>query len=309
MGQGSFPALKTIQATPRATSSKKPHPIYEILIFLRHNPIMDTGDDIPEDKLLAMPEANTGNLSSRRSILLHDRELAEIAAEREGTARPMHLFPWDDPREIHRTEDKHRRDLLAYEEAMHEITERQDRLLASIEAEEARITARRQEIEDHALRLRDGRRVYVDGDRYRDGQGILLTGADEAEAAHQHEYRPDASTWAQKYDIDHRFAAAEKLKNEVLADKQDGQGTPDDHAARMDGYEKEFADKVEAKAAGPVVDYGSADDYSLSAVPAFTAAADPVSRETKRELTEDDSGTQDAKKPPQPFGGGGMKLG
>ena len=265
---------------------------------------MTTDDDI---QLLAMPAANTGNLSSRRSILLHDRELAEIAVEREETARPMHLFPWDDPREIHRAEDKHRRDLLAYDEATREISARQDRLLTNIEAQQARIIERRQEIEDHALRLRDGRRVYVDGDRYRDGQGTLLTGPDEAEAARQHEYRPDASTWAQKYDIDHRFAAAEKLKNEVLADKQAGQGTDD--AKKLDGYEKEFADKVEAKAVGPVVDYGSTDDYSLSSVPAFTAAADPVSRETKRELTEDDSGTQDAKKPPQPFGGAGMKLG
>lgn len=87
------------------------------------------------------------------------------------------IFPWTDPREIRR-----------------------------IEEEQARIDTRRREIQDNALRLRDGRHVYVDGDRYRDGEGILLTGPDEAEAARQHELRPDAPAWAAQPDIDYGSA-------------------------------------------------------------------------------------------------------
>jgi hypothetical protein len=226
---------------------------------------MDTDDDIPEDQLLDVPEDNIADLYgfwSLRSILLHEREIIELNRGREGNARPRMLMPWDDPREIRRIEEKRRREQHEYQQALREITERQDRLLLRIEQEEAAIAKRRQEIDDHALRLQDGRGVYVDGERYRDGEGRVLTGADEAEAAHQHEYRPDASTWKDKQDIDHRYAEAEKLKNQVLADRQSGV-PPSDEASRMDGYEKEFADKVEAKAAQPVIGYGAVDDYQL----------------------------------------------
>jgi hypothetical protein len=93
-----------------------------------------------------------------------------------------------------------------------------------------------------------------------------------------------------------------------LADRQNGV-PPSDEASRLDGYEKEFADKVEAKAAQPVVDYSRADDYDLSAVSAFTAAAAPVSREAIRKPGDTESQSADIKKPSQPFGGGGMKPG
>jgi hypothetical protein len=51
------------------------------------------------------------------------------------------------------------------------------------------------------------------------------------------------------------------------------------------------------------------DDAQISAVPAFTAAASPVSRETIRQLTDDETGAQtaDIKKPAQPFGQGTLK--
>lgn len=273
-------------------------------------------DDIPDDKLLDMPEeALPGDLSrlwAIRSNLLHQRETDELNRELAGDAYPRMLLPWDDPREMRKVEEKRRREQLANEQAIREISERQDRLLQRIEEEEARIDERRREIDDNALRLRDGRRVYVDGDRYRDGQGTLLTGSDEAEAARQHEYRPDASTWQQKQDIDHRYAEAKKLKNEILADRQGGQGTPQDEAKKLDGYEKEFADKIEAKASQPVTDYAAAlamDGYQLSSVPAFTAAADPASVEASRKPSDTGSQTADIKKPAQPFGGDGIKLG
>ena len=262
---------------------------------------MDTDDDITEDKLLEMPEQALPDGLSRlwaiRSGLLHERELDEMNRERAGDAPPHMLMPWNDPREIRRVQEKRRRELRDYEQAMQEISERQDRLLLLIDAEEARIDERRREIDDNALRLRDGRRVYVDGDRYRDGQGRVLTGADEAEAAHQHEYRPDASTWTQKQEIERRSEDAKRLKDKILQDRESGQGTPEEAGTRLSGYEQEFHDRIEAQAQQAPADFGSADymaGYGLSAVPAFTAAAAPVSRETIGKLNDDDSGTQAA---------------
>jgi hypothetical protein len=271
--------------------------------------------ETPEDKLLEMPEqAVRGDLShiwSVRSGLLHQQETDEINRELAGDAPPHLIYAWSSAAEKRRIEEKRRREQLAYEHEMLEITEHQTRLLHEIEHEQLRLAERRKEIEDNALRLQDGRRVYVDGDRFRDEQGTFLTGADEAEAARQHEYRPDASTWKEKKDIDDKYAAAEKLKDKIIADRESGEGTPQEQAAKLDGYEKEFAEQVQTKAAGPLIDYGSADNFDLSAVPAFTEAALPVSRETIRQLTDDDTGAQtaDMKKPAQPFGGGGMKLG
>src|SRR5438876_9597713 len=147
---------------------------------------MDTDDDIPEDKLLEMPEQALPDGLSRlwaiRSGLLHQRQVDELNRERAGDAPPRMIFPWTDPREIRRIEERRRREQLAYEQALREISERQDRLLLRIEEEQARIEERRREIDDNALRPRDGRRVYVDGGGYRDEEGRALTGADEAEA-------------------------------------------------------------------------------------------------------------------------------
>jgi len=287
---------------------------------------MDTDDDMPEDEFLEMPEqALPGDLSrvwAIRSNLRHEREADELSRELAGDAPARMIFPWTDPHERRRIEEKRRREQLAYEEEMIENEQRRDRLLRRIDEEQAEIDERRREIEDNALRLRDGRRAYVDGDRYRDGEGRVLTGADEAEAARQHEYHPDASTWAEKQEIDRRADENQKLKDKVLKDRADGEGTPEQAAQRLDGYEKEFTEKVreregemDAAATGgnnaqAVTDYGSTDymnafggDSQISAVPAFTAAASNVSPETTRKLTDDDSGTQTAevKKPQQPL--------
>jgi hypothetical protein len=271
---------------------------------------MSDDDDIPDDKLLAMPDA--GNPSSR-SILRHERELSELAGEKSGNGFPGMLFPWSDPLEIERAGEKYRRDQMAYEQEMRDISERQDRLLLRIGEEETRIDERRREIDDHAIRLQDGRRAYVDGDRYRDGEGSLLAGADEAEAARQHEYRPDASTWQEKQEIERRAEENQRLREKILKDRESGQGPPQEAAKRMDGYEKEFAEKVQARAGQPVVDYGSADymsEYQLSSAPAFNNAAGnamPVSTSRPKE-DEGDANSAEAKKAPPPPGRGGLKL-
>jgi hypothetical protein len=154
---------------------------------------MTDDDDTPEDKLLEMPQEVTVTDRSRLwavcSNLVHQRELDELNSELSGNAYPRMLLPWTDPHEKRRLEEKRRREQLAYELAMREISERQEQLLLRIEEEQIWVEERRKEIDDNALRLHDGRRVYVDGNRFRDGQGRVLAGADEAEAARQHEYR------------------------------------------------------------------------------------------------------------------------
>jgi hypothetical protein len=265
-------------------------------------------EDAPDDKLLTMPETEDRLQSSRRSILGHEHQMAELYAEQNGTSRPSMLLPWSTPHEKQRLEEKHRREQLAFEQLLREVAERQDRLLEQIEHEQAAINEKRREIDDNAIRLRDGRRAYLDGDRFRDEHGVMLTGADEAEAARQHEYRPDASTWAAKQEIERRAAEVQKLYDKMLAES--GQGTPEQQIAHLDGYEKEFAAKVQAP---PVADYGGGDymsDYQLSSAPAFNDASG-VAKAAAPKPKEDDSEsvTADVKKPPQPFGQRGMKLG
>jgi hypothetical protein len=88
--------------------------------------------------------------------------------------------------------------------------------------------------------------------------------------------------------------------------------SPGEAGQRLDEYEKELAQKVEAEVPTPVKDYGAASDldhYALSSEPAFTAAAS-VSHEAIGKLTKDDAGTQtaDMKKTPQPFSHGVHKF-
>jgi hypothetical protein len=280
----------------------------------------DDLDTIPEDKLLALPsEALPGGLSrlwAIRSNVIHEREVNELALELAGdTSRHLMISPEKDPKEKQRRreEEERRRAWLAYEEAMRGIAERSDRLLARIEDEQREIDKRRKQIEDNALRLHDGRRVYVDGDRYRDGEGRALTGADEAEAARQHQYQPSASTWHQKQEADRQEGEMRNLKDRILKDREEGIA-PEQAGQKLSGYEREYHDKLEKRAAQAPADFGGADymaDYGVpSTVPAFTQAADPVTRETIRKPADEETGTQTAEmqKTSRPSGQGGLKL-
>jgi hypothetical protein len=62
-----------------------------------------------------------------------------------------------------------------------------------IDVQEREIEKRQQQIDGRAIRLHDGRRAYVDGDGYADGQGRELTGADYDEAHRLHQQHPDAA--------------------------------------------------------------------------------------------------------------------
>jgi hypothetical protein len=74
-------------------------------------------DDIPDDKLLDMPEGDAP-ASPLRSNLRYQRQLAELNAELNGTAAPRMLMPWSTPREKAQLEEKHRREQLAYEQQL-----------------------------------------------------------------------------------------------------------------------------------------------------------------------------------------------
>jgi hypothetical protein len=241
------------------------------------------------------------------------------SARTTGDAPPRMLFPWTDPREAKRLEEKHRLEQLRIEQEMREITERQNRLLIQLDEELAEIEERRKEIEDNAIRLQDGRRVYVDGDRFRDEQGRVITGADEAEAAQQHEYRPDASTWVDKQENERREAEAQKLRRKILKEKESGEGTPEQQSAQLDANEKAFAEEVHARqsamnaaqatsrTASAIPDYGDGDymaEYQLSSAPAFNDASG-VAKAVPDKKPKDDDGeaaTQELKQAVQSFG-------
>lgn len=258
--------------------------------------INDDPDAIPEGQLLALPgEAiPAGRLTAfftRKAALLRQQDLDELAFERSGNStRHFMLFPDQDPKIRQQREDEERRRAWLAEQEMLEYAERSNRLLAEIDYQQRAIEKRRKEIEDNAIRLRDGHRVYVDGDQYRDESGAVLKGRDRDEAAGQHLLNPDASTWEQKQDIDRQAEEMKRLREKVLND-QNGGGTTAEKQERLQGYEQEFAEKVTARqqamgttATGSgtaVPDYGSADymtelgggEYALSTVPAFTDAA------------------------------------
>jgi len=65
-----------------------------------------------------------------------------------------------DPKEKRRREEEARRRALLADQEMQEYRERSGRLLARIEQQQLVVEKHRKEIEDNALKLHDGRRVY-----------------------------------------------------------------------------------------------------------------------------------------------------
>jgi hypothetical protein len=224
----------------------------------------DDPDIMSDAKLLAVPLFNVapGNLSrlwARHSAILHQRDVDELALERSGdSGRPFMIFRDQDPKEKRRREEEQRRQAwLAYEQAMLEIHERSDRLLARIEEQERIIEKRRKEIDENAIRLHDGRRVYVDGDQFRDEEGRVLNGADADEAHERHRGKPDASTWADKKRIEDQLDEAQRFRQKILKEREeamrDGRNLGPDELERkrkeadqrMSNYDKEYHDKFE----------------------------------------------------------------
>jgi hypothetical protein len=258
-------------------------------------------DDIPEDELLSLPSDRISSLSrlwSVRAGMLHVKQLDELTAERAGTARPFMLFPDRDPKR--REEEERRRALLAYEQAMQDIRDRSDRLLVRIDEQRHELDNRRKEMEGRALHLHDGRRAWLDGDRFRDDSGALLQGRDHSEAAALAEQHPDAPTWGEREKLRQQIAEADRMSERIheirKAANQPGQDAPA-LDAELSGYEKDVQQKAEARARemrSSPEDYGDADYMN-----AFNAAAGAT---TAPEPTDKKETETASSKPPRPAG-------
>src|SRR5262245_2805701 len=128
----------------------------------------DEIDTIPEAELLALPgEAiPAGRLTAfftRRAELLRQGEWDEMVLEHNGgTLRHFMTFVENDPKAREAREEAARRKEKEDELERLAYIERSNRLLADIEAQQRAIARRRQDIEDRAIRLRDGRKAFVD---------------------------------------------------------------------------------------------------------------------------------------------------
>jgi hypothetical protein len=276
----------------------------------------DDDDNLTDDQLLELPtEAMPGDLSrlwTARAAAIHNREFNEMVAELTGESNShLMIFRDQDPRVKRQREEEAQRRAA---QEMQDYFERSDRLLARIDQQERVIAQRRQEIDDNTLKLHDGRRVYVDGNQYRDENGNILQGSARDEAAELHRGNPQASTWKQKQDIDEQADELQRLRDKVEGDRK-GDSTPEQKRQDLAGYEKEFDDKITVRQAQmqTTPDYGSSDymgaygdDYQMSTVPAFTKAAQQSAvQDDKQTETE----TAQTKIAPQPTGQGALKLG
>lgn len=163
------------------------------------------------------------------------------------------IFSGQDPRVKHRREEEEYR-RQQYEQAMREITVREDRLLARIEEQQVIVEKRREEIDERAIKLHDGRRAYVDGDGYVDGQGRELSGADYDEAHRLHQQNPDAATRQENAENNRQANDLETLRQNLQQHQQDREqaGAPVDlkqEQQTADDYEKRFKQAAEPRRA------------------------------------------------------------
>ena len=281
-------------------------------------PTEDDLDALPDDELLTLPEGAIppGWLSeffARRAALIYEQDSNELALELSGYSSLHLMISRDmDPKEKRRRKDEEDRRRLA-EQELQEYRDRSDQLLARIDQEQLVVEKHRKEIEDNALKLRDGRRVYVDGNQYRDEQGRVLEGTDRDEAAALHSQKPDASTWQDRQKTIEEADELARLKQKVLNDRQEAERGGDVSAAneRMSGYEKEFQNDLETArteisakapaelAASYSTDYMAAygDEYTISTVPAFTRAADGQTQADRKDTEAENPQTQNAPRP------------
>jgi hypothetical protein len=182
----------------------------------------ENDDDLTDSELLSLPgeSIKPGQLSSyfaRRSALISQRNLDQVWLELSGASiRHVMLFGEQDPRVKQQREDEERRRAwFAYEMEMEAVRAREDRLLAYIDEQQALNRERLEDIERRTIRLRDGRRVYVNGNGYVDEFGDEMRGADLDEARAEHAKHPDAATIAEKTEAERRREELEKLRRQI----------------------------------------------------------------------------------------------
>jgi hypothetical protein len=163
---------------------------------------------LSDAELLALPTANVSPASLVRIWDLHARQTQEKA--QEATEITFHNRETTQKTEHEREEE---RAVQEYQAPMRAVQDRTERLLERIDREERRLEKRRDEIDARAIRLKDGRRVYVDGGEYRDEEGRALTGADRAEAAAGR--TANSATRQEKTRIEDQCEAARRLKEKT----------------------------------------------------------------------------------------------
>jgi hypothetical protein len=296
------------------------------LIPLPQNRGMTTDDDdnLTDDQIMDLPmQVMPGDLSrlwSARANIVHEREFKELILELTGgTDSHLMIRPDQDPRVKRQREEADRRRAT---QEMQDYEDRSNRLLVRIDEQERALVKRRQEVEDKAIKLHDGRRVYVDGNQYRDQNGNILQGSARDEADTLHRGNPQASTWQEKKDIDDRYAEAKRLRQKVLQGRDAAERGGDISAAndKLTAEEKEFQNSLETTrteiaakaptdlAASYSTDYMASygDEYTISTVPAFTKAAQQTDQQTDKQTETE---TAQTKLAPQPLGQGAPKLG
>lgn len=152
-------------------------------------------------EILSLPESNVpaGKLDAflaRRAEVIEKQETGQTALALD----PAHDARQRPDRTIKKQEEQI--SLQRYLVAMQDIRDREDELIEEIEVEHRETLRRLKDIDAHAIKLRDGRRAYVDGDEFRDRHGILLRGADRREADRLK--TKTSSTWAEESEWEKR---------------------------------------------------------------------------------------------------------
>ena len=203
-------------------------------------------NDLADDELLNVPLANLLPGELRRAF-----QVQAIAAEKKQETEIEHVRSTSLLQQ--KAEEEEEKD---HEHA--ELARREEILLAGIRDRERDIIKEAEVLDRRTIKLTDGRRAYVDGDRYRDAEGRELHGADRALAEQLHLEQPDAATWQEHQDIERSWQATERLKQKVERLQSQG-GTEDDKT--LTGYEAEYASRLapREKESPTVPDYGSGD--------------------------------------------------
>lgn len=191
---------------------------------------------LPDDELLNVPLGNLLPGELARSFKVHSDH-----AHKTEEAEAQHLV------QEQRVTEEH-------EQAEEDLQRREETVLAQLAEREELLRIEAQELDDRAIKLVDGRRAYVDGDRYRDAEGHELTGADRAQAEVLHVEQPHAATWQEKQHIDQSWAELEKSRLSIEAAQAGAPGS--DQVAAVSGAEKLLSKHKETDA---LPDYGTID--------------------------------------------------
>jgi len=198
---------------------------------------------LTDDELLDVPLGNLMPGELARSFTVH---AAHAQKTEEATAQQV--LRHSDQQTVQDKEHEEQEALQRREEVvLARLAEREEAL-----REEATL------LDERTIKLHDGRRAYVDGDKFRDAEGQELTGADRAQAEVLRVEQPNAATWQEEQRIGKMWAENQKARKDIEDAKAGKPGT--DAAAAVSSAENILArsKKIEA-----LPDYGSS-EISLS---------------------------------------------